>query len=178
LHKFLYVEADATDATDPTGRSLSNLVYGGIVHTKIGQDFISGGPARFSDTSVNTILGTSIPLGGLRPDLTDVATQQVYEIKPFASSALGYPQLAGYLILLNKYDPLKRVWVPGTTYLPPQRIDLGGGVIALVEPPVGGVIVYEVFDPVEILGLAAIAIKLAVPSLEADFGAATLEEVY
>lgn len=76
-------------------------------------------------------------------------------------------------------------WLPPRTVercqshaLPPQRIDLGGGVIALVEPPVGGVIVYEVFNPVEILGLAAIAIKSAVPSLEANFGAAALEEVY
>jgi RHS repeat-associated protein len=179
LHKYLYAEADPVDSIDPTGRSLSNLVYGQIVHDEIGIDFVKGDPKdRFSDTAISIILGVPVPLGSLRPDLTDRATQQVYEIKPTASAALGYPQLAGYLIVLNKYDPLKRVWIPGVTYLPPPVIQLGGGVIALVSPPAGGVIVYEVLNPVEILGLAAIAIKSMVPQLETDFAAATLEEVY
>jgi hypothetical protein len=78
---------------------------------------------------------------------------------------------------LNKFDPLKRVWIPGTIYLPPPIIQLGGGVIARVSPPAGGVIVYEIFNPVEILGLAAIATKSMVPELETDLATATLEAV-
>jgi RHS repeat-associated protein len=177
LHKYLYADAGPVNFSDPTGRSLSNFVYGQIIHREIGIDFIEGGPDRFSDIAINTLLSVKIPLGSLRPDLTDLATQQVYEIKPTASTALGYPQLAGYLIILNKFDPLKRVWIPGTTYFPPPVIQLGGGVIARVSPPAGGVIVYEIFNPVEILGLAAIATKSMVPELETDLATATLEEV-
>jgi hypothetical protein len=61
---------------------------------------------------------------------------------------------------------------------PPPIIQLGGGVIALVSPPAGGVIVYEVLNPVEILSLAAISIKSMVPQLETEFATATLEEVF
>jgi hypothetical protein len=70
--------------------------------------------------------------------------------------------------------------VPSVPFLRPffTFLQLGGGVIALVQPPVGGVIVYDVFNPVEILGLAALAIRLMVPQLETEYATATLEEVY
>ena len=178
MHKYLYAEVDPVDSIDPTGRSLSNFVYGGIVHDKVGADFLTGGVDRFYDNTINTILGTSVPGGSLRPDLADRATQQVYEIKPVNSASLGYPQLAGYLIVLNRFDPLKRTWIPGLTYFPPPVVKLDSLTIALVSPPVGGVIIYEVLNVVEIYALAAIAIKSMVPQLETEFGAATLETVY
>jgi len=64
------------------------------------------------------------------------------------------------------------------TYQPPNVIQLGGGVIARVSPPLGGVIVYEVLNPTEIYALAAIAIGSMAPQLETDFGAAVLETAY
>jgi hypothetical protein len=149
------------------------------VHDALGADFTAPDPInRFYDKPINTILKSFVPGGQLEPDLVDTITQEVYEIKPVASTALGYAQLAGYLIVLNRYDLQRRTWIPGVTYLPKSIIQLGGGVIALVSPSVGGVITYEVLNPVEILGLAAIAIKSMVPSLETDFAAATLETVY
>jgi RHS repeat-associated protein len=178
LHKYLYVANNPLTLTDPTGYSLSNLVYGAIVHRKIGENFVQSGPGRFSDTSIATILGIGVPGGSLRPDLTDTLSNEVYEIKPTASAPLGYPQLAGYLIVLNMFDPLKRVWIPGSTYMPPSPIQLDAGTIAVVYPPLEGVIVYEVLNFVEILGLAALAIRLSVPQLETDFATATLVEVY
>jgi RHS repeat-associated protein len=178
LHRYLYAGDNPVTSTDPTGYSLSNLIYGGIVHRKIGEDFVQSGPGRFSDTSISTILGAAVPGGSLRPDLTDTLTNEVYEIKPTASAALGYPQLAGYLIVLNRFDPLKRVWVPGSTYMAPSPIQLDSGTIAIVYPPVGGVIIYEVLNFIEVLGLAALAIRLSVPQLETEFATATLVEVY
>ncbi|MGA8366927.1 MAG: RHS repeat-associated core domain-containing protein, partial [Candidatus Acidiferrales bacterium] len=179
LHKYLYGEADPVNSTDPTGKSISNFVYGQQVHAAIGTDFEEGGEDGISDATIETILEASVSEGGsLRPDLTDRATQEVYEIKPVESTTLGYAQLALYLIILNRYDPQKRTWIPGATYLPPPTIQLGGGVIALVYPPAGGVIIYDILNPVEILGLAALATRLSAPSLDTDFAAATLEEVF
>ena len=68
---------------------------------------------HLSDTTINTILVSTVPGGSLRPDLTDLGSQEVYEIKPINSAALGYVQLGGYLLILNKYDPLHRSWMPG-----------------------------------------------------------------
>jgi RHS repeat-associated protein len=133
LHKYSYVEGDPVDAIDPTGRIISNFVYGGIVHRELGIDFTQGSANRFSDSTINTILVAIVPGGSLRPDLADRSTGEVYEIKPSTTAALGYPQLAGYLIILNRFDPLRRIWVPGGTYLPKPVIQLGGGVIALLS---------------------------------------------
>ncbi len=87
LDKYVYVEADPVDSVDPTGRILSNFLYGGIVHRELGIDFTRGGANRFSDATINTILGAIVPGGSLRPDLADRSIGEVYEIKPSASTA-------------------------------------------------------------------------------------------
>jgi hypothetical protein len=91
--------------------------------------------------------------GGLYPDLVDPTTNEVYEIKPVLSRELGYIQLAGYLLVLNSTDPSKRIWIPGVSYIPPAIIEIKPGTIALVSPPVGGVVLYYVVDLVEAVAL-------------------------
>jgi hypothetical protein len=108
----------------------------------------------------------------LRPDLTDLGSQEVYEIKPTNSAPLGYVQLAGYLLILNKYDPLHRSWTPGESYSPPTPIPLDQLTIAIVYPPVGGVIIYEVLNLAEIVALVSLAVILMAPEMELDFGLA------
>jgi hypothetical protein len=108
----------------------------------------------------------------------DKTTEEVYEIKPVASAMLGYPQLAGYLIILNRYDPQGRTWVPGITYFPPTTIQLDSLTFALVSPPAGGIIVYEVINGVEIVGLITLAIALSVPEFELDWGFETLTAAF
>jgi RHS repeat-associated protein len=178
LHKYLYSDGDPVDFSDPTGRTVSNFVYGGKVHTELGLDFTEGSPNRFSNATINTILGATVPAGSLRPDLADRDTQEVYEIKPIDSAALGYPQLAGYLIVLNRYDPQKRTWVPGQTYFPKRVIELDPTAVAIVSPPAGGVIIYQVLSAVEISALVAIALKATFASLEAEIGLAVAVAVY
>ncbi|MBI3429962.1 MAG: RHS repeat-associated core domain-containing protein, partial [Actinobacteria bacterium] len=175
LHKYLYTSADPANNADPTGRILANVIYGQIVHRRIGEHFTLQSPlTRFSDRRINTILGAIVPGGTLRPDLADSATREVYEIKSILLAPTGYPQLAGYLYVLNTFDPLRRVWIPGISYVPPARIDLDALTYAVVSPPVGGVIIYSVVNFVELFGLVALAIKTAVPRLQLEFGLATV----
>ncbi len=75
---------------------------------------------------------------------------------------------------MNKFDPLRRIWVPGATYLPQPVIQLGGGVIAILSPPAGGVIVYDVLNPVEILGLVALALRVSFAGQQTEIGLATV----
>jgi RHS repeat-associated protein len=153
LHKYLYTSANPVNAVDPSGEFLvSNFVYGQQVHDEIGADFnkkIGGG---LYDKSINFILGTSATGGGIRPDLIDVVDHEIYEIKPSGAEALGYTQLAGYLILLNRLDK-KNFWMPGYTYTPPPIIQLNARAAALISMPKAGLITYDVLDQVEILSL-------------------------
>jgi RHS repeat-associated protein/uncharacterized repeat protein (TIGR01451 family) len=170
LHRYLYAANNPVNFTDPSGQSLSNFFYGRIVHREIGNDFVAEDPiTHLSDRAINTILGASVPGGSVRPDLTDLGTQEVYEIKPTNSAPLGYIQLAGYLIILNKFDPLKRTWTPGESYSPPFLIDLDGISKAIVSPPVGGVIIYEVLNLAEMLAVVTLAAALMISELEFSF---------
>lgn len=73
---------------------------------------------------------------------------------------------------MNKYDPLKRPWRPGTSFIPDPLIKLDALTFAIVDPAVGGVIVYSVVNAGEIYFLAAIAVKSMVPQLETETGTA------
>lgn len=147
LHKYLYCYSNPVNNTDPTGLLYKYLLYGQIVHREIGADFVSKGIDAMSDRTINTILDTKLSWWGLnKPDLVERATGEVYEIKPVGSYLLGYAQLGWYLTLLNTNDPWHRPWRPGTSYIPPKKIIIGPITHAIVNPPIGGVILYEVID--------------------------------
>ncbi|MBZ5558675.1 MAG: PASTA domain-containing protein [Acidobacteriia bacterium] len=148
LHKYLYAGCDPVNKSDPSGRffCVSTPAWGRYIHDEIGRDFLAGGGDRLSNSTINTILGVPVPGGGLRPDLTDRGTQEVYEIKPVLGASLGAVQLAGYLTVLNTFDPQGRSWMGGFSYLPPVHIAIEPGVEALVFPPAGGLILYCAID--------------------------------
>jgi len=148
LHKYVYVHDNPTNGHDPTGRSLMDLFYGQRVHDEIGRHFLSTGYMRYYDQPIRDILG---PISSWwqwhRPDLADATTTEVWEIKPALSYLEGKVQLGWYLFLLNRNDPAGRTWKPGMSYAPPSSVKIGPLAMALVFPPLGGVITYEVIDP-------------------------------
>ena len=178
LHKYLYTGNDPIDQIDPSGHLLSTLAYGQAVHDAIGEDFELKVPGGIYDLSVKSILGIKFPGLRLRPDLTDTINHLGYEIKPAGSAAQGAAQLAGYLFALTYFDPNKNVWLPGELYLPPTLIELNSHAVALVSPPIAGVIVYEVIDEVEITGIVAAATAALAADLAGSFAVATLATAY
>jgi len=176
---------------DPSGFSpVANLIWGRQVHREIGKAFVRWtGGLGLADKSIKGILGFPIPgLSLFRPDLVDLRTGEIYEIKTSLGMLQGYAQIIGYEIILNLYDKQQRFWFPGESFQHPalpEEIDLGNGNVALVEPPLLGVIVYDVFSKQELkvvesfvlAGLAALAIKAtlsALAELGLDAGRAVL----
>jgi hypothetical protein len=114
-------------------------------------------------------------LSRFRPDLVDERTSEVYEIKPLGSFPLGVAQLNGYLIMLNLSDRSGRYWISGMSFVPNPEINLDDkNTVALVTPPVDGVITYEVINLVEYTAMALAAASTQLASLEMDVGVATL----
>lgn len=169
LNKYLYAHADPVNRSDPNGLFVcvhSNFNAGRIVHNVIGADFLAHG-GTYYDTSINVILGMVVPGGRKRPDLVGPVgptTQypQVYEIKSVWSAGAGVVQLAGYLTILNTFDPLgplgtrARTWIPGFTYVPPPVVPVPPAGFALVFPPGGGLILYCLMDPVLAAAVASL----------------------
>jgi RHS repeat-associated protein len=178
LHKYVYSQNDTVDFADPSGQLLSTLAYGKTVHDALGLDFERKVPGGIYNLSVKSILGIKVPGLRLRPDLTDTINHLGYEIKPVGSAAQGAAQLAGYLFALTLFDPNKNVWLPGELYLPPTLMLLNDHAVALVSPPVAGVIIYEVIDEVEITGIVAAATAALGADLAGSFAVATLVEAY
>jgi RHS repeat-associated protein len=158
LHKYLYAHANPVMGIDPSGYIIftfigSNFEYGQIVHDDIGIHFLSTGINRFYDDTVNRILRITSIFGTPRPDLVQKPLAAgglglVFEIKPTGSSLAGRLQLATYLTLLNTLDPAKNIWIPGEAwdYTPPPIIPINSFTFAIVTPPVGGIIIYQVVD--------------------------------
>jgi len=157
LHKYLYAEQDPVDGLDPSGHLFSNAAYGQTVHRLIGADFAARVPGGISSESIGGILDLDFGARGI-PDLVDPFNHLGYEIKPVGSAALGAAQLGGYLLFLTMLDRGRNVWLPGELYLPPTAIWINPHAVALVSPPIAGVIIYEVIDEVEILGMVSAAI--------------------
>jgi len=191
LHKYLYALANPVDGADPTGLTpVANLLFGQQVHRAIGQAFLNWARGRgiaLVDSTIKKILGIPVvAVSRLRPDLIDFSTHEIYEIKTINTAAIGYTQLAGYLIILNLADQ-NNLWTAGETFQHPAlpvTIDLGGGNVALVDPPLAGVITYEVVSKTELVtegvivlaGVAALAVKATlalIGELGLDFGART-----
>ena len=156
LHKYLYCEANPVNSVDPSGRMWipSNWTYGNRVQAEIAAHFERFGPPGEKFTlyrPISTILGVRYIAGltASKPDLVLMpgaapgSPGQVWEIKPFGSFAEGTAQLWFYIALLNYFDRA-HTWVPGSSYVPPSVIPIDYGVFALVAPPAGGVILYQV----------------------------------
>ena len=151
LHRYLYVADNPINNIDPSGNSLIAANVGSKLHKMIADDFTQGLELiRFSGPSVATLLGrygiNISAVTALFPDLVDISTKEVYEIKPVGVGvAEGYAQLAGYLQLFNYFDPAKN-WKPGSIYSPPKEITIDPLNVAFVSPPERGVIIYKIFS--------------------------------
>ncbi len=101
----------------------------------------------YTNRWIDTIIDTKLYLfGNLKPDIVDVTDKEIYEIKPLGSFGYATGQVNLYVLLLNTFDPEKRSWHAGSTYLPPSIIPIDSMSFAFVMPPMLGVIQYEVFD--------------------------------
>src|SRR5262249_20931468 len=118
---------------------------------------------RFANQQINTILGIKNPLfGRLKPDLVDVYTQEVYEIKPAGRFSQGVIEVNGYITTLTSLDPQRRRWIPGSTYIPPFVVQVHIGVYAFVFPPEGGVILYQICDFRPLFAVVTAALSLEI----------------
>jgi RHS repeat-associated protein len=184
LHKFLYAEDDSVDNTDPCGKCIpSNPAYRRIVENYIAADFSeqTGSPYTLK-TSISTILGKSVPSGGLMPDLIDPYTLseidvgQVYEIKSIYSEAAAFAKVQLDVSILNLYSKgtgLK--WIPGVTYFAPPILPIDAATFATIQEPYPGVITYCVINQLE---LVALAITAGQTALYLDLATATLTTAY
>ena len=157
---------------------ISSLIYGNEVHDEIGKDFESKRfPNGRSDNTIKSLLGelNKVDMSGCvgaayRPDLVDLNTGEIWEIKPILSAASAMPQLSTYMMLLTFQTHPTKLFYPGFTYLPPPVIPLSGGKSAIVWIAGPGVILYQVNDPKEnFIALAAIGTTMAIQSLNMLF---------
>jgi RHS repeat-associated protein len=174
LHKYLYAHGNPVTGWDPSGRILvSSFVYGQKIHDEIGDYFMMmyGNDNAYYDKSINVILGSGYTMGSARPDLAentiDLKIGKVYEIKPWNSYLQGITQLQYYLILLNSLDPNKneRKWISGNDFIPPSVIPLDSRTLAIVMPPVSGVIIYYVLNSTELNSIGSAAAVAAMHSI-------------
>ena len=163
LHKYAYCHGNPINGADPSGEFfvMSNWIYGQKVHDQIGYDFKwKYGTNGFYDRSVNEVLNEKVKWWGWnRPDLVNrpygAKVCEVWEIKPMGQYFEGSAQLGWYLSLLNGNDPKKRTWVPGTSYTPPSVVTIDPITIAIITPPINGVIQYQVIDMKPVIAMAS-----------------------
>ena len=156
LHKYLYGADNPVNGIDPSGFS-DNTDFGNRVQERITDDFVSQNRRyRDGNRAIGTMVGQpSIGPLAIRPDLfqKDNIDNFFYEIKSAtpAEIAKGLEKVALYNSRLNYYGP----WRPGTAsdyiYAPNGSpiITLGrnnqplpGGAVAVVLPPMGGLMTY------------------------------------
>ena len=183
IHKYLYVDADPVDNTDPCGRCLPSIGnWGDIVQQVIFADFEEKTGGVGLNVNINTILGKTVPSGGLLPDLIDPNTLsefgigQVYEIKSVYSELAAQAKVALYVSVLNFYGRNTGLkWIPGVTYIAPPIIPINPSTVAFIQQPSPGVITYCVINQTELLAFAILADTAA---LYLDLSAATLTAAY
>jgi RHS repeat-associated protein len=185
LHKYLYVYENPVDNIDRCGKCVpSTGNYGEIVQSEIFKDFVSKKPAGvLTNTAISTILGQTVPGGGLLPDLIDPVTLsdrgfgEIWEIKSIYSAPAAEAKLALYLIVLNKYSRILK-WIPGVSYVPPPVIRIDSDVIATTEEPAPGVITYCVLSLDEMERLVVLAQQAMLADLFISLATAEVEEAY
>jgi RHS repeat-associated protein len=147
LQPYLYAGARPTTNSDPTG--LVSLTEGMAVHQAIGDHFVGQKfLKRTSDISISSILeqpGAS----RLRPDLVDSENFSIFEIKTIRGATAGAAQLAKYIAVMRVLDKQNGYnWHVGTPgeYQPPPMVPISILRTASVNPPSGGLILYDVYD--------------------------------
>jgi hypothetical protein len=72
-----------------------------------------------------------------RPDLVDLTTETIFEIKPLNSMNAGRLQQLGYLFILHSYDPTGKWWYGNPQiYTPPSGFTvLAGSILVEANPP-------------------------------------------
>ncbi len=156
LHRYLYAGNDPINRVDPSGEGffeVSDPVFGTKVHNKVAEIFgCASGPAgrslrRLCNREINTILraagatgyGVRIPF---KPDLANLDTKEIYEIKPLLGAISGFGQLAIYLTALSSLDSGWDVGSAQNFRTPPSIIVEGRRVV--LTPPLSGLIIYTV----------------------------------
>ena len=112
-------------------------------------------------------------MGEIIPHMINFTTKEIYEIKSIASAAAGVAKIALYLYALNRFDKRKTKWQGGTTFRPRNIIRLSPVTIALVSPPILGLITYEVVDTFEIYFLVRLALEDFTLGITVEVGTAT-----
>ncbi len=185
LHRYLYARNNPVNLFDPSGLDFtSDPGTGAEVQAAIGEQFLlqfgSNGcvdqqlvAILASDCGAGRVVGLPFP-GGLRPDLANIQTGALFEIKPIKSAADGLEQLFTYRTLLSLADGKGRNWHLGSAveFVPPRTIPLGSARVAYVAPPVFGVIVYFVADAKDAFDLSLLLASRILPALLSRAGAA------
>jgi RHS repeat-associated protein len=180
LHKYLYARNNPVSLIDPSGLDfLSDFEAGAEVQREIGQKFRDQFGSNnacvdqqiisiiASNCGVDRIVGLPFP-GGFRPDLANIQTGALFEIKPILSAADGLLQIITYREILSLADPKGRNWHLGSAdeFTPPFKIPLTGGLrVAYVAPPLFGVIVYFVADARAAFNVGLLAGAAILPAL-------------
>jgi RHS repeat-associated protein len=157
LHRYLYTRCDPINNFDPSGFDLSDALFGTYVHQQIGLDFLSRYTGTYSQDGVlilsNVAVNRSIGRGvanrpatrgtdfALRPDLVNIDSGEVYEIKPEGSFGQGVDQLNNYLEILRTVKSDVN-WHAGTSFIPKTPIPVLLSPVN-VDPPIDGVIIYH-----------------------------------
>ena len=154
---YAYAQADPLNAFDPSGHnavSLRAAAIGRAVHKMIGEDFIrQNRPFGVAGPSIKSILNVPEKIRRLFPDLVNIKTKAVFEIKPISliSTAIGIAQLEGYIKLLNQFDKRGGGWHKGSaeeyTFYPQEAFMLPvPPTIIMVLPTLNGMIYYQTLN--------------------------------
>jgi len=165
LHKYLYGSCDPVNRLDPSGHG--NILFartGKRVEKEIQRDFEFWSIDPKMDRTVNEVLNLPVNFpvfGALKPDLVERGSSpcQVYEIKAVGDFLEGRVKLQLYLWTLKALDPQRRQWVAGYSYRPPSIVDACPLAIAIVSPPLDGVILYQVIDMPSVIAAVAVLVR-------------------
>ena len=170
-----YIDPQGLASTVPDW--LLPMLQGTDAHNEIGADFLSNlknpnGNRRFYDKRFDHIFGSiGLPLdlpgfNALRPDLTDIDGRFFMEIKPLSAYGLreGPEEILEYQAGFAAHYLMYGIIVPTPNYglvlpgnfddytAPPllhniRSTNWGKGSFAITLPPIGGLLLYKVFDP-------------------------------